>query len=294
MKFPHCFLFIPLILPLFGGAPSALAQSDVFNQGKLLATGGVSQVEGAGGAGLTPWALITGYGTDKGMGINAHHTYVKTGDFSLNGSGIAIGIYDRFEISYTHHWFNTHDAGTRLGIGKGYTFEQDVIGAKWRVAGDAIYSQNDWMPQIAIGGNYKKNKNGALVSALGANSDEGVDFYATASKLFLNNGLLMTAGARLTKANQFGLLGFGNPTNTYSLQGEFSIALLLRKDFAIGADYRMKPNNLAFAKEENAFALFAAYFINKNVSITAAYTDLGEIALQGSQNGLYLSLQIGY
>ena len=43
------------------GAGAALAAGP--DQGKLLATGGVSQVEGAGGGGLVPWALITGYGS---------------------------------------------------------------------------------------------------------------------------------------------------------------------------------------------------------------------------------------
>jgi len=38
---------------------------------RLLATGGVSQIEGAGGGGLTPWALITGYGTDAQIGGTA-------------------------------------------------------------------------------------------------------------------------------------------------------------------------------------------------------------------------------
>ena len=46
--------------------------------GKLLATGGVSQVEGAGGGGLTPWALISGYGTRDSYGANLHATAIRT------------------------------------------------------------------------------------------------------------------------------------------------------------------------------------------------------------------------
>ena len=46
------------------GVQSVQAQENyVPDMGKLTATGGVSQLEGAGGGGLTPWALITGYGT---------------------------------------------------------------------------------------------------------------------------------------------------------------------------------------------------------------------------------------
>ena len=47
--------------------------SNLPDMGKLTATGGVSQVEGAGGGGLTPWALITGYGTRDSYGANAHY-----------------------------------------------------------------------------------------------------------------------------------------------------------------------------------------------------------------------------
>jgi hypothetical protein len=36
-----------------------------------------------------------------------------------------------------------------------------------------------------------------------------------------------------------------------------------------------------------------AWFPSKNVSLTAAYVDLGDIALQGPQRGVYLSVQLG-
>ena len=49
--------------------------------GKLLGTGGVSQFEGSGGGGLTPWALITGYGTADEIGASTHYTYIHTDDY---------------------------------------------------------------------------------------------------------------------------------------------------------------------------------------------------------------------
>ena len=67
----------------------------LFDGGKLLATGGVSAVEGAGGGGLATWALIGGYGTRDGIGINAHYTYVGLSDYTLQSVGAAIGIMDR-------------------------------------------------------------------------------------------------------------------------------------------------------------------------------------------------------
>ena len=62
----------------------------------------------------------------------------------------------------------------------------------------------------------------------------------------------------------------------------------------VGAEVRTKPDNLRFAREDNAWDLFAAWFINKNLSATAAYLNLGRIAGQTSQSGVYLSLQAGF
>ena len=69
---------------------AALAETLVGN--KLLLTGGVSQVEGSAGGGLTPWAIIGGNGTNNEIGANAHYTYVKSNDFRLNTYGIVIGL----------------------------------------------------------------------------------------------------------------------------------------------------------------------------------------------------------
>ena len=56
----------------------ALAQAELpaGHGDKLLLTGGVSQVEGAAGGGLTPWALIAGYGTRDQVGAQAFATAV--------------------------------------------------------------------------------------------------------------------------------------------------------------------------------------------------------------------------
>src|ERR1700753_2930791 len=84
------------------------------DSGKLLATAGVSQVEGAGGGGLVPWALITGYGTRDGIGANAHVTYVHLPDFTLATEGVAAGLSDRLELSYAYQGFDTGATGARL------------------------------------------------------------------------------------------------------------------------------------------------------------------------------------
>lgn len=110
-----------------------------FDSGRLLATGGVSQIEGAGGGGLAAWALITGYGTDNGIGVNGHATTVILPDYRLTSLGFAAGFFDRVELSYSRLEFNTLGVGAALGLGHSYTFHMDAFGAKLRLFGDAVY-----------------------------------------------------------------------------------------------------------------------------------------------------------
>lgn len=274
----------------------ACAQSswDMFDGGKLLATGGVSQVEGTGGGGIANWALITGYGTRDGIGANVHYTAVPLPDYSLQSAGVAIGLFDRLELSYAWQEFDTQDVGAALGLGRGFTFHQNIFGAKLKLVGDAVYEQDSWLPQISIGLQHKENDRGAVIAAVGGKGSVGTDYYIAASKLFLEQSLLVNVTLRETKANQFGILGFGGDKhNDYSTQFEGSAAYLISRRFAVGAELRTKPSNLGVAHEGAAWDIFAAYFFGKNLSLTAAYADLGNLVIRNNQQGAYLSLQAG-
>lgn len=274
--------------------PVAAQPWDLLDSGKLLATGGVSQIEGAGGGGLANWALITGYGTRDGIGANLHYTTVLLPDYRLQSAGVAIGLFDRLELSYAWQEFDTQDVGAALGLGRGFTFHQNIFGAKLKLIGDAVYEQDEWLPQISIGLQHKENDRGAIIGAIGGRSDEGTDYYLSASKLFLAQSLLLNATWRQTRANQFRILGFGgDKQDSYSAQFEGSAAYLFSRRFAVGAELRTKPSNLSIAREQNAWDVFAAYFFNKNVSATLAYADLGSIVIRENQRGAYLSLQAG-
>jgi Protein of unknown function (DUF3034) len=276
------------------GAATSSDRFEMFDMGKLLATGGVSQVEGAGGGGLASWALITGYGSNNSFGGNVHYTVVRVPNFLLQSEGAAIGIADRVEISFAHEMFDTGAFGGTLGIGKGFVFAEDIAGAKVRLFGDAIYAQDNWLPQVAAGMMYKTVDRRNLVLALGAKDSQGVDFYLAATKLLLSESLLVDATVRMTRANQLGLLGFGGDRNNgYQPEFEGSIAYLVDRHVAIGVEYRTKPDNLSFAHEDAWYDAFVAVFINKHVSATAAFVSLGRIATSGPQNGVYFSLQIG-
>ncbi|WP_294130358.1 DUF3034 family protein [Sphingobium sp.] len=213
-------------------------------------------------------------------------------DYDYQSAGVAIGIRDRIELSYTHQDFNTNEIGAALGLGKDFAFSQDIFGAKVRLAGDLVY---DRLPAIAVGIQYKNNNQGAIVRAVGAKSDEGVDYYASVSKLFLSRSILLSGTARLTKANQMGLLGFGGgKQGGHTLQFEGSAAWQLSRRIAIGGEYRRKPDNLNIAREDDWFDAFAAVAISRNVTATIAYADLGSIATVKRQRGVFLQLQTAF
>jgi hypothetical protein len=285
-------------LVLAAGLASLPARADapwsMFDQGKLLATGGVSQVEGTGGGGIANWALITGYGTRDGVSANLHYTAVPLPDYNLQTAGVAVGLFDRLELSYAWQEFDTQDVGAALGLGKGFTFHQNIFGAKLKLIGDAVYDQDSWLPQISVGLQHKENDRAAIIAAVGGQNSVGTDYYIAASKLFLAQSLLVNVTMRETKANQLGILGFGGDKHKdYSTQFEGSAAYLINRQFAVGAELRTKPSNLGVAHETAAWDLFAAYFFSKNLSLTAAYADLGNIVIKNNQQGAYLSLQAG-
>lgn len=262
---------------------------------KLLLTGGVTELEGSAGGGIAPWAVIGGYGTEDEIGANAFYTRVNVPDYHLNVAGALIGLYNRVELSYAQQRFNTEDVGAALGLGRGFTFRQDVVGVKVRLFGNAVLDQDSWVPQVSIGAQYKKNNQDAVVKFVGAKRSQGTDYYLAATKLYLNQNLLVDATVRFTKANQTGLLGFGGDRrNRYQPQFEGSVAYLLSRRWAVGVEYRMKPNNLGIAREDDWYDGFVAFAPTKHVSMTLAYAQLGNIVIKDHQQGLYASVQVGF
>jgi hypothetical protein len=310
-------LVITTMIAAYYGLGVNLALADTSYGNKLLLTSGVSQIEGSAGGGLTPWAIIGGYGTNNEIGGNVHYTYAKTNDFKLDSYGLTVGFYDRVELSVAEQSFDVSNLRGKVTAGLGADaigrdeIKQTIVGVKVRVFGEAVLDADNWLPQVAVGMQYKKNHDGDFVTGgvIGAKKDSGTDFYVAATKLLLDKNILLNSTVRLTKANQFGLLGFGSATeDNYKPQLELSAAYLVSKNIAIGAEYRTKPNNLQNTvggavdlKEDDAFDLFIAYAPTKNISLTAAYVNLGNIATveavgagYGKQDAIYLSAQLGF
>jgi Protein of unknown function (DUF3034) len=289
------------------GAPCARADNLVgADEGKLPLTAGFSDLEGAGGGGLVPLAFITGYGSNTSWGANAHFTNIQLRDLHLYTYGAAVGLLDRFEVSYTRQQLDfTSTALDGLGV------KQDVFGVKIKLLGDAIYGQDSWLPQLALGAQYKHNdgiKHAEAVGLaglinpeqLGAQSEHAADIYLAATKVFLGESLLVNAVVRETKANQFGMLGFGGDRHRgYSTKPEGTVAYLLTRKLAIGGEIRTGPHNLSVDDQTNAWTVFAAWAPTRNLSLVAAYLNIGSVlapvtGVSRHQDGPYLSVQAGF
>lgn len=262
-----------------------LVSADALAGSRIIATGGATNIEGNAGGGIVPWAVINGYSSSNEWAATAFGSLVGVDDFSLQSSGVSLSYDNRWEWSVARQQFKLDTLGGEL--------KQDIFSVKYHLAGELLYTS---MPQFSLGVQYKKHRDFALPKAVGARDDSGVDLYLAASKVYLNaiagRNVLLNTTLRATKANQTGLLGFGNPDNNrYQLMVEASAVLLLNYNLALGFEFKQKPNELAFANEQHWRDLFLAWFINKQLSVTAGYVDLGNIAGLTNQQGYYLSVE---
>ncbi len=261
-----------------------LVASSALADGKLLGTPGASTFEGAGGGGLVPWATISGYGSKTEFGGAAFYNNVRLADFNMDIVGAAIGYDNRWELSAAHQVMEAAANGAEMA--------QTVYGAKLRLAGDLIFTK---APQLSVGVQYRDLHDPAMGFNRGASDDNGVDYYLAATKMWMNGpfhrNLLVNLTARATKANQTGMLGFGSADDSgYEFQLETSAGLFLNRHWAVGFEYKQKPDRLS-QPEDDWWNVWAVFFANKHVSVMAAFADLGSIIGSDRQRGPYISLQ---
>lgn len=272
--------------------------------GSGMAQAAVTNVEGSAGGGLVPWALM------HPQGPLVSYTHVDVNDYKIQSVAVAGTIANMVELSLAKQMVNAPAVGTALGLNN--RIDMTTFGAKVKLVD---MGKDNAIPQIAIGVQ-SKSTSGAIIDALktaGAISGKsGTDWYAAATKFVTigGNKVVLDGTLRATKANQMGVLGFGggtiNNNNNYKLMPEVSAGVFVADNVVLGAEYRAKPNNIgkaAFGIQENgAWDIFMAYFVSKNMAITAAYANLGQVgpsrtavpAMAAKQDGLYVQLQANF
>jgi hypothetical protein len=262
-----------------------------------------TEIEGQAGGGLTPWAILAP------SAPLVSYTNLQTNDYQFQNIAIGGTLWKRLELSYSSQLLDAPTVGTALSLDE--RINQSVLAGKYK-----LYDGNpkNWEPAVAVG-IQQKYAHGSILDALksgGAiSSTSGTDFYLAATKIFPIHGtnVVFNTTLRATKANQFGLLGFGGGTNgndSYRLVPEFSLGAFVAENVALGGEYRFVPNNISSSafgiREEGAQDLFIAFFPNPHYAITAAYVDLAQVgpsraavpAIGSTQDGLYLQFQANF
>lgn len=236
--------------------------------------------------------------------------------FGLRSYGAALGWHERLEVTLSQQTIDPSPAlalqgVAPFGMAPGQHLRMNVLGMKLRVAGDAAYDGDNLWPQIAVGLQYKTVQPGSLGAVqhfLGART-RGTDVYVSATKLFLAQGLLVNATLRGMRADSAPGSGLAVPgREAYSLRPEFSVAYLLQRNLAIGAEYRLRPVQLtgmgraagwadALADDESR-DVYVAWAPAKNLSLSLAYVGQGRtvpgLSMQQRQSGTWFSAQFAF
>ncbi len=258
----------------------------------------ITDVDGQAGGGLVPWALLS-------SGPTVAISHLNTQNLDVNIVAANTSFANRVEVSYAHSMLDV----TGSNLGSNNIDAVDNLGLKVK-----LNDMGDSMPQFALGLVYKKASgnlvDNVLTPALGVDSSS-TDVYGAATKIVTVGGknLLLNGVLRATKANQMGLLGFGGGTTAgaktgYSIEPEVSAELFAADNVVFGAEYRAQPSNSVAGTDgvlhqNSAYDLNVVYVANKNLTLTAAYVGLGQVApaatgSSNNQNGMFLQAQVSF
>ena len=209
--------------------------------------------------------------------------YVNLSDVRVNwfAVGVSDTILDRLEVSYGFENINQKDAKSH---------NKNNIGAKLLVVPENF---NNWqfVPAVSVGAIYKHTDN-----VLGGKTrNDGWDGYLVASKTITQLPLpvIVSGGALLTNSYATGVFGYDRASK---LTGFANVDVVLPFNLVAGFEYKQGPDFNNF-KNADYWDVHAAWLVNKNLSLIAAYTYAGDqksVKEVGLGNGLVLSAQYAF
>jgi len=260
-------------------------------------------IEGVGGLVITPVAYLVNpgpAGTTFGLPATSV-TYVNAGTKNVETAAITETLFGRVELGY---------AASRFGVGNLVNDVKDatsidindhvtVHNFNARVLALPENSFDLPVPAVTVGAAYKYNDgisdinnqlHGAL-SSIGYKRDDGVDFTLTATKAFpkvFGRPLLVTAGLRLSEAEQLGYLGFGDK---YRATFEGNVAYGITNWLWLASEFRGKANAYQqipglVQREDNWWTVGAAFIINPHATITVGWGHFGPLLNTDENKGV--------
>ena len=263
--------------------------------GGFLATDGDRTTAGSADGSIVPWAVVSGYDSAGQIGGGAFLTGAQPQDVTSAANGGSFTLFNRVEMRLTQRAFYLRGFARAPGETDA-TLRRIEAGAKLRLFGDLVGSA--W-PQISVGLQYKGRERLQTPSSVATRRHSDLDIYLSVSKLWLagpvDRSWFANVTLRSTRANQLGLRGFGSEhDNARSLLFEASGGLFLNRYWAIGAEYRQKPDQLGLAQQRDWHDVFVGWFPNKHMAIIGAHTRFGPFSEDPSQDAWYLKTLVNF
>lgn len=226
-----------------------------------------------------PWDQLTKYASKPRIGT----WYVNLSDVNVNWENLSVAdtFFDRLEVSYGFQAVQQKDA-------KGHN--KNNVGAKLLILPENSFGSNI-VPAVSIGGIYKHTDN----VIPGAQKD-GFDGYFVASKLIteLPRPVLVSGGGLLTSSYATGVFGY-DKKEKFTWFG--NVDLLITDWLALGFEYKQGPDFKGKFNNADYWDLHAAWLVNKNLTLIAAYVYAGDHKSKkevGLGDGFTLSLQYSF
>jgi hypothetical protein len=253
----------------------------------------LTNLEGVGGVAFNPLAYPANAGSsigdpngDLGKILGRPQVggwYVNLGDVKVDWTsfGLAETFAKRLEVSFGHETIMQDHADE---------IEKNSLGAKLLLIKENA-GGNPWVPAVSAG---IIGKNTSPVAS--SVDSSGYDVYLVATKFItdlLPRPLLISGGILNTNSRTTGVFGYDDDRATTFFA---NADLMVLKDVAVGVEYKQGAKFDDF-KNANYWDAHVAWFVNKNLTLVAAYVNAGKensSSSVGLGDGYVLSLQYAF
>ncbi len=248
-------------------------------------------LEGYGGIAFNPLAYLAAPTDEPGFKagsvveiakprIGAFYANLNDSDIDWTTLGIATAINKRVEVSYGYEL---------VALGGVKNIHKSNVGAKVCVLDENSFGQS-WIPAVSVGSVFKQT-----TGQVSGSDKSGFDIYLAATKTITQTPVpvLISVGVLSTEGHVNGILGFENERKEIFFG---NIDLIPVSWLALGFEYKQGPDYGNW-KDADYWNVHAGYFVNKNLTLVAAYTYAGDRhdkSLVGLGGGAVVSAQYSF
>lgn len=226
--------------------------------------------------------------------IGTWYVNLNDADVDWGTVGIADTFFKRLELSYGYESVNLgpnlHALNTNLGA-LSQNVHKSNYGAKLLLLEENSFN-TPFVPAVSVGTVYKRTT--FSVEKLGdpKSDKDGLDFYLVATKLVtaLPLPVLVSGGLLSSRGQVNGILGFNDKRDETFFA---NIDIIPVSSLVVGFEYKQGARFDSF-KNDNYWNAHIGWFVNKNLTLIAAYADAGDrssTAKVGLGGGTVISAQ---